>query len=129
MITFDYLQRVVVDGQLSIEDIGNTVILGRNDVGEEFYLLIGTYMGWTTTIEYGPAIPDLALLPQAINLKYNRFEFNQGKIERAIDKFLNDPKRLISQAEEVCMDAVKPIIDKAVQQMFIFDDSWMNADE
>ena len=38
-MTFEYLQRVVVDAELNVDDIGQCVILGRNDIGEESYLL------------------------------------------------------------------------------------------
>jgi hypothetical protein len=98
-MTFDYLARVVIDGQLDVENIGDCTIVTRNDLGEEWYLLIKTDMGWTEVIEYGPAHPDFNLLPTSVTQTYNRFEFNQGKLTRIIEKFLNEPKRMISQAE------------------------------
>ena len=100
-MTFEYLQRVVVESELNVDNIGQCVILGRNDIGEEFYLIIKTELGWTEVLEYGPFTPDLALLPLNYNISYSRFEYNEGKLERIIDKFLNNPKRMISQANVV----------------------------
>lgn len=105
-MTFDYLERVVVEGQLYVEDIGNCVLLTRNDLGEEWYLLTRTELGWTEVIEYGPAHVDFELLPTSVKQTYDRFEYNMGKLQRTIDKFLNDPKRLISQAEETTIEEV-----------------------
>ncbi len=99
-MTFDYLERVVVEGQIDIDNIGQCAILTRNDLGEEWYLIVKTELGWTEVIEYGPAHTDFQLLPISVKQTYDRFEYNQAKIERIINKFLNDPKRLISQAEE-----------------------------
>lgn len=100
-MTFDYLTRVVVDAQLEIENIGDCVLQCRNDFAEEFYLIIKTELGWTEILEYGPCVPDLDLLPYNYQIKYSRIEYNQGRIEKTIDKFLNDPKKSITQAN-VC---------------------------
>ncbi len=109
-MTFDYLRRVVVDGQLDVDDMGNCAILGRNDFGEEFYLFTKTELGWVELIEYGPRTPDIQLLPTAITLTYSRFEWNEGKLERLIDKWLNDGKRMISQAELTTHKKIKDLI-------------------
>ena len=100
-MTFEYLQRIVVDAQLDVENIGECVLRGRNDLGEEFYLVIRSDMGWTEQITYGPVTPEIDILPFNINLSYSRFEFNQSKLMKAIDKFLNDPKKMITQADVV----------------------------
>lgn len=118
-MTFDYLGRVVVEGQLEVKDIGDCVILTRNDLAEEWYLLIRTDMGWTEVIEYGPSHPDIKLLPTSVTQTYNRFEFNQGKLLKIIDRFLNEPKRLISQAEVVSLKDVAPNMVNPLISAFI----------
>ena len=87
--SFEYLQTVVVNGQLDVDDIGDCAILGRDDQGQEYYFMTFTYMGWTEIIEYGPALPDFDVLPKSVTYKYNRIEYDEYKIEKAIDKFLN----------------------------------------
>ena len=96
---FDYLQTVIVSAQLQVDDIGDCCILARNDIGEEFYILTRTIMGQTEIIEYGPSVPDIGLLPNFVNLSYSRIDYNESKIEKAIDNFLNNPKRVITQAQ------------------------------
>ena len=113
-MTFEYLQRVLVDAQLDVEDVGCCAILARNDLGEEFYLLTRSEMGWVEVIEYGPCTPDLDILPFNIQLLYDRFEFSQYKLEKRIDKFLNNPKRAITQAETTTFEKLKPLIRNPV---------------
>lgn len=113
-MTFEYLQRVIVDGTLEVENIGECVLQGNNDVGEFFYLIILTHLGWTEILEYGPCVPDFDILQAAYNIKYTRKEYNEGFIERTIDKFLNNPKYMITQAsvvqlEDIREDLVNPI--------------------
>lgn len=122
-MTFDYLERVVVDGQLDVDNIGDCVILTRNDLGEEWYLLITTNMGWSEVVEYGPAHPDFDLLPNSVRQTYDRFEYNQGKLIRIIEKFLNDPKRLISQAEETTFNVVREKMINPIDKV-----SWGGSD-
>ena len=100
-MTFDYLQRIVVDGQLDVENIGHCILQANDDFGKEYYLIILTELGWTEILEYGPCCPDLFQLPPDYQIKYSRIEYNQGRIERTIDKFLNDGKRIITQAKVV----------------------------
>ena len=117
-MTFEYLQRVIVDAQIDVENIGECVILGRNDLGEESYLIIRTDMGWTEQINIGPLTPDVDILPFNINLAYSRFEFNQTKLMRAIDRFLNDPKKMITQAEIVEFSSIQRSIQDAMFKIF-----------
>jgi hypothetical protein len=128
-MTFEYLQRVVVDAELNVDDIGQCVILGRNDIGEESYLLIRTEMGWTEQITVGPVCPDIEILPFNVAILYSRYEYNQGKIERAIDKFLNDPKKMISQAEVVTYDAIYPQIWQTISKIFPIEERGLEDEQ
>jgi hypothetical protein len=128
-MTFDYLERVVVEAQLNVDDIGQCVILGRNDIGEEHYLIIRTEMGFTEQILVGPVCPDIDILPFNVSINYTRYEFNQGKIERTIDKFLNDPKKVITQAEVTSFDVIHPYIWKSISKIFPVEENIFNTDE
>lgn len=116
-MTFEYLQRVIVDGQLEVEDIGNCVIRGRSDLGEEHYLIVRTNMGEAEVIDYGPVDPTIDLLPFGVTLHYNRFEYNQNKLYKTITKFLNDPKRLITQADVVTFEEIDCNIKKSLESI------------
>jgi hypothetical protein len=124
---FDYLERVVVDGQLDIDNIGQCVILTRNDLAEEWYLIIKTELGWTEVIEYGPSHPGFSVLPISVKQTYDRFEYNSSKIERIINKFLNDPKRLISQAEVTQFDVIREKMINPIDTLF--DEEIEESDE
>lgn len=115
---FEYLQRVIVDAELEVDNIGDVVIQANNDLAEEFYLIIKTELGWVEVIESGPIVPDLNLLPLNYNIKYSRFEYNQSKIERIIDKFLNDSKRIITQAKIVELEDIADNIVNPLTKMF-----------
>ena len=117
-MTFEYLQRVVVDGQLDVDNIGECVLVCNNDFGEEYYLIIHTVLGYTQMIEYGPIVPDLSQLCLTYQITYNRFEYNQGKIERAIDKFLNNPKRCITQARISTVEEIKEFLVNPIDKIF-----------
>lgn len=124
---FEYLQRVIVDAELEIDNIGDCVIQANNDLAEEFYLIIRTELGWTEVMEYGPFVPDLLQLPYNYQITYNRFEFNQSKIERIIDKFLNNPKKIITQAKIVTLEDIFPNLVNPIDRVFNTD--WSVSDE
>lgn len=126
-MTFDYLERVVVEGQLEVENIGDCVLQANNDLGEEHYLIIKTELGWTEILEYGPCTPDLLELHKSYTIHYSRIEYNQGKIERTIDKFLNDPKKQITQAKVVSIEDIYGFLVNPIDRVFpvegsLFDD-------
>ena len=100
-MTFEYCQRVTVDAEIDIPDIGECAILARTDLGEEYYLLIKSEYGFCHVVEYGPAVPDLTVLPANVTYTYEYYEWSQYKIQKKIDKFLNNPKRGITQAQNI----------------------------
>ena len=117
-MTFEYLQRVVVDSEIDIEDIGQCCVRGRNDFAEEFYLVVTTEMGMTTIYEYGPATPDIEVLPDKVSITCERFPYNQNRIINRIDKFLNDSKRFITQADTPFVGEVKPFMINPIDKLF-----------
>lgn len=109
---FDYMQVITVGAQLEVPDIGECCILGRDDIGQEYYLVITTYMGSTDIIEYGPCCPDFDVLPKSVTYKFDRIDYSEYKIEKRIEKFLTGHP--ITQAdltsfEDVCNCIKNPI--------------------
>lgn len=125
-MTFEYLQRIVVEGELEVDDIGQCVIQANTDLAEEYYLIVKTELGWTEIIEYGPCVPDLPLLQMNYQIKYSRFEYNQSKIERYIDKFLNDAKRGITQAKLCSLEDIREFLVNPVDRVFPIDRELFN---
>ena len=104
---FEYMHQIVVGDTLDVDDIGNCVIQAFNDLGEEFLLVIRTILGWTETFEYGPITPDIKELPKDVSMIYHRREYSESKITKAIDSFLNNPYRNITQAMVIDVETAK----------------------
>lgn len=115
MKSFEYFYTKTAVGNLELEDIGNCIIEAANDEGLLFYLMISTSLGWTKIVEYGPAAPDFYELPKSCFCSFSRIEYDERKIHKRIDEFLNTPKRNITQAQEVdadvFFDSCKSILD------------------
>lgn len=93
----DYYQ-----GMLEVEKIGNCAIEAQkpliNGGVAYYYLVIRTSLGQSQIFEYGPVIPDIDLFPDEVICSFKRIEYSDYKVEKIIDKFLNNPKRNIKYA-------------------------------
>ena len=107
-MTFEYFFVAKCNGELEIDDISNCAIVARNDIGNEYYLLIKTIYGETTILEYGPAQPDFMNIPDYVNINYRKFSFDQNKISSIIEKFINNPRNIITQ---VTLESTNYILD------------------
>ena len=104
-----------VGAQLTIDDIGDCSILARDDLGQEYYFITNTKMGWTEIIEYGPALPDFEALPKSVKYLYDRIEYSEFKIEKRIDKFLTSHP--ITYAEAVELESIGEFIKAPFEHM------------
>lgn len=96
-MNFPYLYELQPMDSIDIEDIGNVCLQAINSFNEEYYLIISTKLGWTEIKEFGPCIIDFNKVENYFNLLYNKFEFNETKLIKQIDKFINNDKRKITQ--------------------------------
>lgn len=99
--TFDYMQVITVGAQLEVKDIGDCCILGRDDLGQEYYLIVKTKMGTSNIVEYGPACPDFDLLPKSVKYTFDRIDYSEFKIEKRIEKFLTGHPITYAQVVEL----------------------------
>lgn len=113
--TFEYMIVRTVGAQLDVEDIGECCILGRDDLGQEYYLIITTYMGSTDIIEYGPALPDFEVLPKSVKYTFDRIDYSEFKIEKRIDKFLT--AHPITYAEVTTLENIGEFIKAPLNYM------------
>ena len=87
---FDFYYQEQPTESLDIDDMGNVALVASDVSGIEYYLVIQSELGLTKTIYYGPSIPEeTEVLPQSVSYTYNQFEFNESKIYKLINKFLN----------------------------------------
>ena len=82
---------------IDIEDIGNVSLQLINDLGQCWYMLVSTSLGWTTIKTFGPMSLTDDILLYHFQLNYDLEEYNDSKLIKKIDKFINDPKKLITQ--------------------------------
>lgn len=98
---FDYFYTQTAVGTIQIEDIGNSILQAINNKNEEYFLIIKTIDGMSHIIEYGPNLIDVNELCSSVIYKYNRIEYNERKLIRIIDSFINNAYREITQVTEL----------------------------
>jgi len=102
-MTFEYQEVRTCTASIDVDDICNCCILTRSRLGEERYLYIKTDFGSTQIVKYGPIVPDLSQLPVYSYYEYNRFDTNEIKIIKNIQKFVADA----DYAEVIDVDYMK----------------------
>ena len=112
---FEYFFTRTAIGELEVEDLGNCTIEAGDDSGQLYFLKIDSNLGFCRIFEYGPCTPDFQELPKSVICTFDREEFNEIKLSQRIQKFLNAPKRNITQArlieEDEMFDSIKDIIE------------------
>lgn len=105
---FDYLYTVSSMGEINVADIGNCVIQASNDIGCFYYLWIKTSnVGITHVLEIGPTTEIVEYMMKSFNMSYRKFNYTDGKCEKAIEGFLNKPGNMTTQAIEITVDILK----------------------
>lgn len=91
---------------IDIENIGNVCLEARNDLGLVWYLSIKTILGWSLIETWGPILYEEYM---DYHYKYtcDYEEYNDSRLPRKIDKFINDPKKIITQVFFTDLDFVK----------------------
>ena len=112
---FDYLYQMQATGFLEVDDIGNCCISATTMLYTEHIMIVKTEGGRTKIIQYGPRYIDNDLiLPNNVDYTYSEFDFNEGKIKRIIDNWLNS-KTLAQQAVlitiEEAIERIKNLVD------------------
>ena len=95
-MTFSYSGKIANTKALSIDNPANVCLVATNASADEYYLYVGTELGITTIVEFGPCTPDLQGLGRHVSITYDQFDYSDKRIDMRIDKFLNDTKRQIS---------------------------------
>lgn len=104
---FDYDSTQVFSESIDIEDIGNCALELIDSLGNYYYLIIITKLGFSSILEQGPIIPDLPLLPKSMRCIITTCEFKRGRIIKIIETFLknrNDDKNATKSVVEISID-------------------------
>lgn len=115
---YSYVQTSSAD--IQIEDTGNVILLGINLMQQQWILYIKTYLGYTSVFEYGPFVNDNQPLYYS-SATFQKFQYSEHKLDTIIDKFINNPRRMIIQVKEIsdeeARDDIQPILE-------VFDESY-----
>jgi len=104
---FDYNQIITTCATLEILDTGNVFLIGQDTLSQEYYLCIQTILGQTTIIKYGPIIPEITVMPNTCNYTYSRIDYNERKIAKQIESFLNPSNFNLVEARICELDEIK----------------------
>ena len=112
MRTYEYLYETKATGFLEVENIGEVCLLAHNDFLQEQLLIVHTDMGKTKILQFGPVYVDNVQPPTSCSFTFSEIDFNDYKIDKAIDKFINDAKFRTTQITVIELeDALDRIID------------------
>lgn len=106
--TFEYMYETVSRDSVEIEDIGNCALECFNDQGEAYYLIVNTKIGQTEIIEFGPydATSSEQIVRTKFNFKYKRIDYDDYKVKNAIDTFITDKYKKVTQVIETSQQYV-----------------------
>ena len=96
-MNFPYIYELVSLDSLDIEDIGNCTLKCFNDFGDAYYFNSKTSLGWVTIKQVGPLSSNDFEQSYIYSYRYTKKEYNQKMLYTTIDKFINDPKKHITQ--------------------------------
>lgn len=104
---FEYNYLTTSVGNIEIKDSGNCALMAKNILDKYYFLIIKTVYGRTDVFEYGPIFIDSKEIPENVFCSFKQFDYNQYKITNTIDKFLNDGKKNIVEANETDFETIQ----------------------
>ena len=90
-------------GQLDIDDRGNCCISAIDNLHRESILIVKTDLGCSKVLQWGPMLVDSDHPSPKMSCTFQYFDYDDYKIDKIIDKFLNGTT-LCSQAEEIPLE-------------------------
>lgn len=101
---FEFNKQLTPQNQIEIDNIGAFALEAINELGAYYYYIIKTIMGQSIIASCGPIIPDIDMLPSGFGINIYRMPYNENRLIKAINLFLNDRDRQITDAREINID-------------------------
>ena len=114
---FNYLYVQEATGSIDIDDIGNFAISVTNDMYKEWIMLVNTVYGITEVVQYGPHSIDFDELEDKVTCNYQRFDYNEQRICKLVDTYINDTQKLITQVSVISFTEAKERIKNIVDYL------------
>ena len=106
----DYSVQKTFTQSLIIDDIGNFCIRCNSSAGYEYYMAVGTLMGKTEIIKFGPVIADLGEMETGFDLSYKKINFKEDSIQKEVNLYVNDGRKQIELIEIIDKDTFYSMI-------------------
>lgn len=95
---------------LVIDNPANVCLVATNDSADEYYLYVGTELGTTTVVEFGPCLPDTSVLMTRFSLSYAQFEYKDKKVDKVINNFLGNLARGITSVRITTVNELRELL-------------------
>lgn len=105
--SINYLPESSFLASVEVDNVGEVALILYNDVGQEWYILHTTSLGWTKIYMFGPLLPDENTLRlKSFSFEYSEMEYNEGKLLKNLERFIQDTKKSITQVFEIDKETV-----------------------
>jgi len=98
---FEFNNQLTPQNQIEIENIGSFALDAADELGIHYYYLVKTMIGQSIVASCGPVVPDIESLPSGFCINLYRTEYNEGRLIKFINLFLNDKYKKIVTAIEI----------------------------
>lgn len=99
--SFDYFYTMQPMDSYECEDLSNFTLEINTDDAIEYFIDVQTELGETIVKHFGPLKVDDNEFGNAFEFKYCKFQFNEQKIIKLVDKLLNNNKMIVTQVKEI----------------------------
>lgn len=104
MKTVKFNYEFEAQNKLDLESISNCCIRASNELEYYFYLIVKTIAGKTYFAEYGPILENSDKLPSGFISALVIIEYNEKKVLKMINDFLNDKSKKVIEASVIEID-------------------------
>lgn len=101
---FQFNNQLTPQNQIDIDNIGSFALEASNDDGLYYYYLVKTVLGHSIIASCGPIIPDLDILPSGFSINLHKMNYNENRLFKVINSFLNDKEKKITSAYEISIE-------------------------
>lgn len=115
---FDYLKTTQYMDSIEVESVGNCILQTINDEADCWVLFISTDLGFSTIIQAGPMNLDFDKPNLNCYISKNSFEYNEKKLYKIINDFINHPKHNITCVEIIDEEIFNDIFQKMLTSIY-----------
>ncbi len=92
---------------IEIPSIGNFSMVGVDNLNQNYFIVVVTQLGMTKYLTWGPVIDNI--ICDNYKLEYQEFEFDENKLRKKVNEFLNSTKGKIPRGPSIKIQDAKLI--------------------